>query len=523
MRLESFLVAGDEVELYGLRTESMNGQRGTVMRAAPGGDSRFVIKLGFDQSTKPPAIKAANLRLLAAPGSIDLRSLAPWRAPARIPDPLHQIFGASMPTAARMSIGLTAMGASRATPADNLDPLVQWIYSMEHLGGHLDGFITMEHLEAGPRRRFLLEAPDESCGISIDVIAVLCCPPEVPTFEYVSSAGLAEAQVAALAVAPPPLLAVRFMSHTKDDPGLRGKIGVMMNAMDDGVLDEGHPGIIKILAESVAEVDAALGMLEANRAALPAGYIKAFESRHKHHRFEGSGYYLPSFLVPPPSVEAKKVPPALECCANSSCAKKRLKGEAKFAVCSSCKSASYCSKDCQRKHWKTHKLRCKTSSSVSDGSDSSTTMTTHPGRPSLVLPLDRCPDGLPEFEGKFETLASFQGLNAPKRIHQVGVARRNIHGDNIFLVKIQIPTDPISGADRFGGFVCMVYDEERSFNTHFASGLTPEAKRIVQLVQTEGVFNQGWGARCKGFFEAVRDGPSVRVFCDHIVTPVQPW
>ena len=35
------------------------------------------------------------------------------------------------------------------------------------------------------------------------------------------------------------------------------------------------------------------------------------------------------------------------------------KGGESLSTCSRCKSAFYCSKDCQKTHWKVHKLRCK--------------------------------------------------------------------------------------------------------------------------------------------------------------------
>jgi len=46
-------------------------------------------------------------------------------------------------------------------------------------------------------------------------------------------------------------------------------------------------------------------------------------------------------------------------CSNPSCQKKWVQGQPMFKSCSQCGQAKYCSKDCQRAHWKQHKRSCK--------------------------------------------------------------------------------------------------------------------------------------------------------------------
>merc|ERR1739848_318675 len=38
----------------------------------------------------------------------------------------------------------------------------------------------------------------------------------------------------------------------------------------------------------------------------------------------------------------------------------------KFSRCSSCQSVRYCSRECQKKHWKTHKVDCKKKRAAKD-------------------------------------------------------------------------------------------------------------------------------------------------------------
>jgi len=46
-------------------------------------------------------------------------------------------------------------------------------------------------------------------------------------------------------------------------------------------------------------------------------------------------------------------------CSNPSCQKKWVQGLPSFKSCSQCGQAKYCSKECQRAHWKQHKRSCK--------------------------------------------------------------------------------------------------------------------------------------------------------------------
>ncbi|OUM61436.1 hypothetical protein PIROE2DRAFT_62489 [Piromyces sp. E2] len=46
-------------------------------------------------------------------------------------------------------------------------------------------------------------------------------------------------------------------------------------------------------------------------------------------------------------------------CSNPTCQKKWVQGQPMFKSCSQCNQAKYCSKECQRTHWKQHKRACK--------------------------------------------------------------------------------------------------------------------------------------------------------------------
>ncbi|ORX43251.1 hypothetical protein BCR36DRAFT_586738 [Piromyces finnis] len=46
-------------------------------------------------------------------------------------------------------------------------------------------------------------------------------------------------------------------------------------------------------------------------------------------------------------------------CSNPACQKKWVQGQPMFKSCSQCGQAKYCSKECQKSHWKQHKRACK--------------------------------------------------------------------------------------------------------------------------------------------------------------------
>jgi hypothetical protein len=433
-------------------------------------------------------------------------------------------------------------------------------------------------------RKFVLEDPAEKLGLSIHVLGIFSCPDWVDAskvsidslltttkedsalkhLQLMRANGQLDAATAAhldaafkiraednsgtgpmtqeqcktMASIPPPLLSVRYQLNGRADPQFELKIQLMERATHDGVLDAtAAGGLVKVKAESIAEVMAAFEMLEENRHRLASSYVAKFEGMSPNHNPSSPASYRPSFLVPPPDVAGKKLPAALEVCASPSCEKRRTQGAAKFKVCSACRSASYCCAECQKAHWKKHKGTCKKSgkSSASVSADADRSSPSLPlksreskkgtigdtdanrTRPSLLLPLDRCPDGLPELEGMFVGLVSYTGVDTSKKSNKVGRAPRNIHGDNTFVVKVQVPLDPIGGADGWGGFRCLVYDESRSFTAYFASGLTAESKEVVRMVQQYGVLKFN-----KAYFFAIREGPNVRIFYDR-VAPVPAW
>ena len=52
-------------------------------------------------------------------------------------------------------------------------------------------------------------------------------------------------------------------------------------------------------------------------------------------------------------------------------------GDIKFKMCSACKKVWYCSKECQRSDWKTHKVKCKKARSSEQGQEQKTKKTFH--------------------------------------------------------------------------------------------------------------------------------------------------
>lgn len=215
-----------------------------------------------------------------------------------------------------------------------------------------------------------------------------------------------EAEQTALGNAP--LLTVRFQHVLKGLPESKDRILNAYAAVDDGFVNaavvEAHKqgmGVVTLAAESPEEVRAAATLLARNGALLSRGYCEHFASLSPHHVAADAGPeavgYRPSFLVPPTKVPER---PPKHVCSNPACCKVEepaapkasvpapadaaavasSPGTAedapepvtagapadaapatvaeKFMVCTACKAAFYCSKQCQKAHWPAHKESC---------------------------------------------------------------------------------------------------------------------------------------------------------------------
>eukprot|EP01025_Chloroclados_australasicus_P055697 TRINITY_DN680_c0_g1_i1.p1 TRINITY_DN680_c0_g1~~TRINITY_DN680_c0_g1_i1.p1 ORF type:complete len:374 (-),score=37.38 TRINITY_DN680_c0_g1_i1:1601-2722(-) len=169
-------------------------------------------------------------------------------------------------------------------------------------------------------------------------------------------------------------------------------------------------------------------------------------------------------------------------------------------TCSRCLSAHYCSKECQKTHWKTHKEVCGKATQKTEN--------------SVVLPIMQDDfSGLLTGELVSCTINRYKGTLPPQRLDKVP---KNYAGDEKFVVKLQTPMptgfpqhDVMAGA-------MLIYDELQTFRR-----LIPQKEEcfssLSKLVRENGFMG------LKMYMYAKREGQNLRIFLDDFPSQNQPW
>jgi hypothetical protein len=178
--------------------------------------------------------------------------------------------------------------------------------------------------------------------------------------------------------------------------------------------------------------------------------------------------------------------------------------------CSGCKGAVYAGKECQKSHWKDHKLVCSRSdkgggaAGAAAGAAGAGAPSSLPTGPSILIDLTKDDNKLGE---KVMTTIS---LN-PGGVHNSlirdagGEAPLNRHGSKRFVIKAQRPLD---------GPLMLIYDDTRGLHHFVAIQRAPQLSAAIAKERT-------WGG-LKAYFFAVREGDSLRVFTGEFA-PTQSW
>lgn len=190
--------------------------------------------------------------------------------------------------------------------------------------------------------------------------------------------------------------------------------------------------------------------------------------------------------------------------------------------CSGCRGAVYKDKDCQRRHWKEHKLVC---SRNGKGGDSSGTgagrgagggegravfsprlaSSAPPQGPSILIDLTIDDHYIPEGMVLSTIALNPGGVHNSQLRGSGGVAPLNRHGSARFIVKAQAPLE---------GYHMLIYDDSKGLH-HFI--IKWRAPQLLEAIGKEPT----WGG-LKAYFYAVREGDSLRVFTGEFA-PTQGW
>ncbi|KAH8110205.1 hypothetical protein DFH11DRAFT_1622833 [Phellopilus nigrolimitatus] len=144
-------------------------------------------------------------------------------------------------------------------------------------------------------------------------------------------------------------------------------------------------------------------------------------------------------------------------------------GSSRGNKCSQCHSVVYCGKLCQKQDWKSHKQFCKALSSES--------------WEDIRLSFPELAPGL-KVSTMLSRTANASTFKNPKIIHHTDASPPpNIHGNDPFLIKIQVPLEPSPNV----GLAILVYDHTRSFECYVVQKTDPKAyARVESVVRRTG-------------------------------------
>lgn len=393
-----------------------------------------------------------------------------------------------------------------ALPGSSLPPESQWRYSLSQLS--LQVFRAESPIGTArlPTRAVFLDVAG-GAGIVLDIFSVRRVPEEVVRCKAV---GIGEKTVAATKGRGVPLLEVRWEhgehvteAYVKSDATLR-------NRCWHQPYDSAAPAVV-LNNSTAAEIAVAVEELKRNGAMLSDDYVACFIKQKRDHK----GKFLPSFVVPRVGSDTKlwsRAPSVEKRCSWRDCAKTGGGKDAKLKSCDVCRSAHYCSRECQVADWKRgeHKAVCRrpvTALDTGEGADGTTALWTFvrdksTGRESVVVPAQNdSDDGDSAANINLKTGEVYTKKNRSKM-------PPNVHGDQLFVVKVQVPVMGPSSQ-------IMVYDEKRSFQT-VVRGEKGDLPRLAKQIKAVGYLGS------KVYFDARREGPLLRIFTDK-VREIMEW
>ena len=407
---------------------------------------------------------------------MELSALPPWVAPTDLTykprnGPLKKAFDACFSTS---EILASIAGRVSGKPGSN-PPELEARRSVLNFASDLD---------AGYSRFLFQDEPGQTVCITVDVLD----RPRVAPDSKISASRNDDL--------PGPLVPVRYHVARLTSADLDAEVQLLRKSAQQ-VLSRPPPcrdlrEVMAVKAWSPEEVEIILGWLTASTALLSPSSVRAFEAS----ALSCKGAFKIGFLGVPQPPNTFVEEPADYPCSATGCPNRTTQR------CAGCAGACYCSRACQRAHWPTHKRVCaKTTGTGTPGAPAAPAPAPG-GRQSVLLSMasDLAPDQV------FFTLPH-SGAPSGQRVTGGTGAPVNVHGDAVFLVKVQRPLGGSPGMPAFvGGAPLMLYDQRRSFTLQVSPAAAPALDACVR--------DRGLLGGAKAYLEAKREGDRLRVFVD---------
>lgn len=353
-----------------------------------------------------------------------------------------------------------------------------------HLDARLASLNFASEVDEGYTRFLFENRPVRTMCIIVDV---LDCPRAAP-----------DAKISAGLDGPGPIIPVRYHVARVGSSDLDSEFRLLHTSMKHRLVRSCTPPcrdlyqVMTVKAWSPEEVEIIDGWLAASTALLGAASVRAFEASELSC---GGAFKLGFMAVPQPPSMFVKEPDNFPCSA-AGCPNRTKQR------CAGCAGACYCSRECQRAHWPTHKRVCaaKTKRAGAEAPAASA------GRASVLVSM------VPEIAAGLALFTlPHSGAPSGQLVKGGAGAPVNVHGDAAFLVKVQRPLGASAGMPAFaGGMPMMVYDQRRSFTLQVAPAAAPALDACVR--------DRGFLGGAKAYLEAQREGDSLRIFVDAAVT-----
>ena len=314
------------------------------------------------------------------------------------------------------------------------------------------------------RTRFVIQPKSQAQSLAIDVIDVV--ESDAPDF---LSRQVGERE-------PAPILVVRYLYGTASN------VRASHEAMQAGIKLLPPNAQFHSMTVDEAEITVLRHMLDANAKLLDETYVA------RTGRKLPIGWFV-SALQPILSLRETSDHGGCPVC-----------GAKATRACSRCMMQHYCSRECQKSHWKEHKKRCKAPETVENAD---------------IIDVDlRIDPHVGLFGLSYMTDTPVNTAKRLERLKLTGHVGSSQPEQKLFVIKVQTPV--------VSEEAMLCYDSSRSLEVMITDEKCSQKRRFLEMIRARGLVGKVDNGSRKAYFNAYREGETMKILA-HEMLPVQTW